>query len=82
MLTLKKYIVINGSPVLFPCDLVHADVAGNHTEQVESAGFFLLLVTPEGARVICSGESDSLSVSSRPEIDQQLISIYLGLHCN
>lgn len=79
MMNLKKYIVIDGSPVLFPIDLIHADVAGNNYNRVQSAGFFLIWKSPEGPQVICSGESDSLCVPSRPEIDQQLITKYLGL---
>lgn len=77
---LKKYLVIDGNPVLFPCELIHADVAGANTQKVDSAGFFLIWKSHSGTRIICSGESDSLSIASRPEIDQQLISKYLCLN--
>lgn len=80
MIKLKKYIVVNGNPILFPCDLVHADVAAGNIKRVDSAGFFLIRKTAEGLRVICSGESDSLSISSKPETDQKLIASYLGLN--
>lgn len=80
MMTLKKYIVIDGNPVLFPCDLVHADVAGANSSKVDSAGFFLIWSAPDGPKVICSGESDSLCIVSRPEVDQKLIAKYLGLN--
>lgn len=80
MMNLKKYIVIDGSPILFPTDLIHADVAGKNHTRVQSAGFFLIWDSPKGLQVICSGESDSLAITSRPEIDQQLITKYLGLN--
>lgn len=79
-MTINKYIIINGSPVLFAPDFIHADMVcanGN----VESAGFFLIRKdeVSESLKVICIGESTSLSISSRPEIDQKLIASYLGL---
>lgn len=80
MMKFKKYIVIDGNPILFPNTLIHSDVAGSNHHRVESAGFFQIWNSPKGPIVICSGESDSLSVSSRPEIDQVLISKCLGLN--
>lgn len=80
MIQLNKYIVIEGKPVLFPCELIHADIAGHNKAKVESAGFFLLRKAAGGTTVICSGESDSLSIASRPEIDQRLIAKYLGFN--
>lgn len=80
-MAINKYIIINGTPVLFATDFIHSDMVcanGN----VESAGFFLIRKdkATEKFKVICIGESTSLSVSSRPEIDQKLISNYLGLN--
>jgi len=81
IMTINKYIIINGSPVLFAPDFIHKDMAGTN-ENVESAGFFLIRrdEATEQLTVICIGESTSLSIRSRPEIDQQLISNYLGLN--
>lgn len=78
MVPLRKYIVVNGSPILFPSDLIHAEVAGKLNE-VESAGFFVIVKDKKGKRVVCIGESSSLSISSKPEIDQKLIAHYLGI---
>lgn len=77
-MSLRKYIVVKGSPILFPSDLIHAEVAGIHQE-VESAGFFVILKDKKGKRVVCIGESSSLSIASKPEIDQKLIAQYLGI---
>lgn len=81
IMTINKYIIINGSPILFAPDFIHKDIVGANGN-VESAGFFLLRKDEATAqlKVICIGESTSLSISSRPEIDQKLISNYLGLN--
>ncbi|MBB6500988.1 hypothetical protein [Pedobacter cryoconitis] len=75
-----KYVIINGSPVLFPDDILHADMV-NCSQEVESAGFFAIFLDQEKKiqRLTCMGESTSLLVSSRPEIDQKIISSFLGL---
>ena len=78
MLSLRKYIVVKGNPILFPSELIHAEVAGKQKE-VDSAGFFVVVKEKGRKRVICIGESTSLSISSKPETDQQLIANYLGL---
>lgn len=80
-MAINKYIIINGSPVLFTPDFIHSDMAGGN-KNIESAGFFLIRKDAETNRlkVICLGESTSLDISSRPEVDQQLISNYLGLN--
>lgn len=65
-------------PILFPTDLIHANVVGpNHN--IDSAGFFLIIKEKTGPRVLCMGESSSLSISSNPDIDQDLIANYLEL---
>ncbi|WP_157262942.1 hypothetical protein [Pedobacter steynii] len=78
MMSLRKYIVVKGNPILFPADLIHAEVAGKQNE-VDSAGFFVVVKEKGRKRVICIGESTSLSISSIPETDQRLIANYLGL---
>lgn len=77
---IKKYIIINGSPILFPIEFIHADVAYEGAK-VESAGFFTILKDRENQeiKVRCMGESTSLSVKSRPGIDEILIAKYLGI---
>ncbi|EFK59246.1 helix-turn-helix transcriptional regulator [Sphingobacterium spiritivorum] len=76
---IKKYIIIDGNPVLFPVEFQHASMANNGT-RVESAGFFMILQDKEGQlRVKCLGESTSLRLKSHPERDEMLITKYLGL---
>ncbi|MGJ1195391.1 helix-turn-helix transcriptional regulator [Sphingobacterium spiritivorum] len=76
---IKKYIIIDGSPVLFPVEFVHADMAYNGAH-IESAGFFILLQdSDQKLKVKCMGESTSLGVKSHPERDELLIAKYLGL---
>ncbi|WP_316839991.1 hypothetical protein [Pedobacter gandavensis] len=77
-MSLRKYIVVKGRPILFPTDLIHAEVAGKQNE-VESAGFFVIIKDKKGKRVVCIGESSSLSIASKPERDQKLIASYLGI---
>jgi hypothetical protein len=78
---INKYIIINGSPVLFSQNIIHADMVSEQ-DNVDSAGFFLIRKDKgsQQLKVVCMGESTSLSVASRPEMDQQLILNYLGLN--
>lgn len=80
MMKIKKYIVINGNPILFPIELIHADLAYQGAK-VESAGFFTILKDSKSQqlKVKCMGESTSLSIKSRPKLDEVLITKYLGL---
>lgn len=76
---IKKYIIIDGNPVLFPVEFNHASMANG--TRVESAGFFMILQDKEGQlRVKCLGESTSLGLKSHPERDEMLITKYLGLN--
>jgi hypothetical protein len=74
----KKYIIVEGEPILFSRHILHKTVAGPLLNKVESAGFFILTAEEETG-VLCLGESDSLGVLSRPKLDQQIISEFLGL---
>lgn len=66
-------------PIIFPKEIVQFDMSKailgitdlkeNYIAKIVSAGF--LNMTPEG--VFCYGESESLGVSSREEIDSELI---------
>ena len=62
MIMLKKYLITKGQPVLFPCELIHANMIGEKTE-VESAGFFILTEDEKEHKrnVICLGESANQS---------------------
>ena len=71
---IKKYIISNGLPVLFPAEITHADIA-NKIGIVESAGFFLIIYNKkkQPINIVCMGESTSLLISSRPKIDAKII---------
>lgn len=79
-MVVQKYIIVNDSPVLFSSDILHSDVVCGNKE-VQSAGFFVLHISKvdRSIKVICFGASSSLLISSRPEIDQEIISNYLGI---
>jgi hypothetical protein len=68
-----KYIVIGGVPVLFGSELIHSEILKDKREMVEAAGFVLLDLKSSGFKVICNGESDSLSIACRGETDVILI---------
>lgn len=75
-----KYIILNGNPILFPNDIIHSEMV-NQVIGVESAGFFFILYDQkiQTQKVICMGESTSLSICSRPETDQKIIASFLQL---
>ncbi|WP_316734420.1 hypothetical protein [Pedobacter aquatilis] len=77
-MVLKKYIVVSGHPVIFPNELIHADVASEYADNVDSAGFVVLECSCKGLEVTCLGESTSLNVSSNPKIDELLILKFLS----
>lgn len=79
MIKHKKYVIINGKPIVFDSDLLHADVVSGNT-RIESAGFVTFWENIDGVKIICSGESTSLSISSRPGLDEVLIAKYLSLN--
>lgn len=76
----NKYVIVKGHPVLFSSELIHAEVV-NNTGDLEGAGFFVIMrdAQTQKTKVICLGESTSLAVSSRPEIDQKIIGDFLKL---
>lgn len=77
---IKKYIIINGSPIIFPNEVIHSSVVTG-LEKVESAGFFFIKMEREETRkIICMGESTSLSIGSRPHIDQEILERFLQLN--
>lgn len=78
---IQKYLIVKDTPVLFSSSILHAYMV-SAAGKVESAGFFVLhrSKADHSLKVICFGESSSLLISSRPDVDQQLISSYLGIH--
>lgn len=78
---IKKYIIIEGQPVLFPVEFLHADMVDKGTT-IDSAGTFILIRDDkdQNIKVKCMGESTSLSVKSHPSTDEILIANYLGLN--
>lgn len=74
----KKYLIIAGSPVVFDSNLIHADIAGDNKKYVEAAGFVYLEYLSNRLDVTCMGESSSLNIASRGEIDASLIAKLLN----
>ncbi|MES2427560.1 MAG: hypothetical protein V4560_11335 [Bacteroidota bacterium] len=77
---LRKYVIIKGQPILFSTEIIHADVVSKVTD-VESAGFFIITNGDKDKKinVMCLGESVSLAINSRPEIDEEIIKEFLTL---
>jgi hypothetical protein len=75
---IKKYVISNGFPVLFSTEFTHAHVA-DKIGTVESAGFFLIIYNKkkQPINIICMGESTSLHINSRPQIDAKIIRDFL-----
>lgn len=80
---INKYVIVKGHPVLFSNELIHAEVVRN-IDGLDGAGFFIIIKDKQVSRlnVVCSGESTSLSVKSRPEIDQVIIADFLNIAKN
>lgn len=78
MFTKSKYIIIGRDemPIVFPELLKHSDVArqmgGAHN--VTGAGF--CHITDD--KYVCYGESTSLNVKSRQEVDSKILNTLLG----
>lgn len=77
---IKKYVIIDGKPIIFPNEVIHSSVVPP-VLVAESAGFFFILrgVSVDKPKVVCMGESTSLSISSRPQIDEKIIGQFLQL---
>jgi len=73
----RKYVIIDSTPILFSNDLIHASVADAYLGKVKSAGFFLVAKNNLNMEVICFGESTSLKIKSRPQIDAAIILRFL-----
>lgn len=79
-MVIQKYLIVKETPILFSSSILHADMV-SAAGKVESAGFFVLHISKvnHSVKVICFGESSSLLISSRLDLDQQIISNYLGV---
>ncbi|WP_316748772.1 hypothetical protein [Pedobacter gandavensis] len=77
---INKYVIVKGHPVLFSNELIHAEVVRN-IEGLDGAGFFIIRKDHQVSKlnVVCLGESTSLCIKSRPEIDQVIIADFLNL---
>lgn len=67
-----KYIITDGGAILFPEEVVHKQVAYGFKAMklpIYSAGF----VKIDGEKIICFGESTSLDIKSKPEVDSIII---------
>ena len=77
-----KYVVINGSVIVFSAAINHSDMVG-HGENVTSAGFvsFRVIKDVDDFDVVephCYGESISLGgIKSNPEEDQRKIRLQI-----
>lgn len=68
-----KYVITeDGVPILFSCDIRHADILQKGSV---SAGFLVLRYDATKAAFLarCFGESSSLKVKSKLEADQKII---------
>ncbi|HEY8896867.1 MAG TPA: hypothetical protein VIM79_18720 [Niastella sp.] len=72
-LKIGKYIIVNNTPILFPLELMHSDVAN----LAQSAGFFVLRLTSYAVDVYCWGESTSLNLQSQVQ-DAGLIKEFIN----
>jgi hypothetical protein len=76
-----KYIIIekscNDLPIIFPEFINHRDMV-NPNDKVISAGFVKFYVNESGnVDISCYGESVSLDVKSRGDIDTKLMERYI-----
>ncbi len=76
-----KYVVINGSVIVFSAAIKHSDMVG-YGQEASSAGFvsFRVFKDVDDFDVVephCYGESVSLGVKSNPEMDQRKIKIQI-----
>ena len=78
-----KYIVIKSGgleqPFVFSELAAHADVARALDREVVGAGFCYIKETPDGPRYKCYGESVSLLVRNRGEVDDDVLNRLLGV---
>lgn len=69
-----KYVIVNGSAIVFSAAIKHSEIASK--EDVQGAGFVTFYSTdPDGeVKASAHGESFSLGVKSRGQIDSDIIS--------
>ncbi|MEO8404681.1 MAG: hypothetical protein ABI480_08805 [Chitinophagaceae bacterium] len=69
-----KYVIVDNSPILFPIKIIHREV----TTTAQSAGYFMLRISPASIEVICWGESTTLNLRSNQSIDAQIIEEFIS----
>jgi len=74
---IKKYIIVNATPIIFDARLTHADVGDSYKAGIESAGMFILLLRENQLKIQCFGESLSLEIKSRPQVDSEILQQFL-----
>jgi len=69
-----KYVIVNGSAIVFSEAITHADMVG-YGQKCEGAGFVYFYSDSETGevRAKCSGTSISLGIDSRGEEDARII---------
>ena len=77
MLSAAKYVIVNGSGIIFSAAIQHKDMVG-YNEKCEGAGFVRFAVEKDsyGDDIIvaqCYGESISLGIKSRLEKDSKIL---------
>jgi hypothetical protein len=79
-----KYIIFERDglefPVLFPNHFVtHNEIHGTFSDKPVAAGFWCLSIGSDNITVSTYGESVSLKLKSRKDLDENLINKQLGL---
>jgi len=72
-----KYVIVDGSAIVFSAAIQHKSMVG-YEQKADGAGFVRFITTKNqwgGTEVVaeCYGESISLGIPSRPELDSQLV---------
>ncbi|MBB6500939.1 hypothetical protein [Pedobacter cryoconitis] len=77
----QNYAIVKGRVILFDVDLGYLSVF-NEFEKITSAGLVCIWKRGDVQHVICSNESVFFPILSKPEIDQQLIAVHMGIPVN
>lgn len=73
---IMKYIITEKGPFVFSSNILHAEAATK--EKVIAAGFVAIKEDEVGKKAICYGESCSLNIKSRLNVDSLIINKHLG----
>ena len=72
-----KYVIVDGNAIVFSAAIQHKSIVG-YGQKVDGAGFvkFIAVKNQWGENEVvaeCYGESISLGIKSRPELDSRLV---------